>query len=329
MCEDLSGSKIPNVTVLKWYEDAWTSLIINLTNRCNTHCRYCFQSARKTETDHLSRANVYRILSFFSTKTDKLKVVQLTGGESTLHPEFSEIVEDALSLGFAVRVQTNGLSFADMTDRALALYSSPRVFVKISVDGWDSHSHEYLRARGSFDNILRGLERLRMVSNNIAVKSVIHNRNHNDIHRMLDFCLEHGARGYGYNVLRFEGDASSLDTETPIKELDVVKRLIPYLNQPKYRHLLNGTRILRYFLSPTWQIPLPKSFYVDYDGCIFSDQCCNSEDCIGNACEGDLDKQFDVHKIKQLYFETDEETHAFVRENLKIKPIRSSLRTAA
>jgi len=78
---------------------------------CNQHCPYCFTS------DHLSgsRANQsFLEICDFETRLDFLDrsgidQVRLLGGEPTLHPQFSELIERARARDKKIVVFTNGL----------------------------------------------------------------------------------------------------------------------------------------------------------------------------------------------------------------------------
>ena len=63
---------------------------MNLTNRCNTYCRYCFQSAQVNDTDYLNIENVSEILKYVMTKASdgQKRILHLTGGEPTMNSDF-------------------------------------------------------------------------------------------------------------------------------------------------------------------------------------------------------------------------------------------------
>jgi len=129
--------------------ETWAnSLCINLTNKCNTFCKYCFQDAVSVADHRFFAKDIKRVFDYFKSRnrnSNKKKHLQLTGGEPTIHPEFFEIMQLGLEYGYVIRLQTNGLSFATMTEPELSRFNSPNILIKISLDGWDSQTHEYLR----------------------------------------------------------------------------------------------------------------------------------------------------------------------------------------
>ncbi|HUT86348.1 MAG TPA: radical SAM protein, partial [Elusimicrobiales bacterium] len=98
----------------KLYAENWlNSLCINLTNRCNTYCKYCFQESIPDKNDYIVLKDIKKVLDFFEKKgAGKIgnKYLQLTGGEVTLHKDFFEIMELGLSYGYYMRIQTNAIS---------------------------------------------------------------------------------------------------------------------------------------------------------------------------------------------------------------------------
>ena len=44
---------------------------------------------------------------------NKYKIIKITGGEPTIHPDFLEVVDYASRKGFGVNINTNGVKFAD------------------------------------------------------------------------------------------------------------------------------------------------------------------------------------------------------------------------
>lgn len=93
---------------------------ILLSRYCNRHCSFCFaqkrlgkQAATGGET-FMSRDNIRKIIETLKRSGDM--VLKLLGGEPTLHPEFVEIVQEAVDNGFSVHVFTNGMMPARTAD---------------------------------------------------------------------------------------------------------------------------------------------------------------------------------------------------------------------
>jgi len=76
---------------------------IVLTNKCQRNCQYCFASKDKED---FTIKNFDKVIKLLSTGP---KLVNLLGGEPTLHPNFCLFLDKALKEGFHVQVFTNGM----------------------------------------------------------------------------------------------------------------------------------------------------------------------------------------------------------------------------
>lgn len=307
------------------YENACNSLTVNLTNRCNTWCRYCFQKSGSSGADCIKTKDIQRILEFFKGKQNGgEKYFQLTGGEPFLHPDIFEIIKLALSFGYTLRIQTNGILLNRMTEEQIVILSSDKILVKVSLDGWNTETHERWRAKGSFNKVVSGIRRLRKYNRNIGIKTVVHDLNFPEICRMLDMCLDLGVRAFSYNQLRFEGRAGPLRLGgyKPIEEREIVEKLLPYFRKRKYQPLLNGTWIMRYYgrlLEGSSVLRDPEGFYIDYDGGIYPNQKCLESERIGSIFGESLSEEFDFNKLtpEEIPISSDvlETVSRFFREN--------------
>ena len=88
---------------------------ILLTNYCNRSCPYCFAkekvSKQRRADGHknlnISIENVDYIIEFL--KRSNHRIFSILGGEPTLHPQFTQIIDQVLENNFIVRLFSNGL----------------------------------------------------------------------------------------------------------------------------------------------------------------------------------------------------------------------------
>jgi 7,8-dihydro-6-hydroxymethylpterin dimethyltransferase len=87
--------------------------IIEINEACDLTCPVCFASSSTELTKHLPIAAIERMFDTLVEAEGEPDVVQLSGGEPTLHPEFFEILSLAKSKPIRhVMVNTNGLRLA-------------------------------------------------------------------------------------------------------------------------------------------------------------------------------------------------------------------------
>src|SRR5258708_762258 len=79
--------------------------LVQIDERCNLHCAHCFVSATKAGSS-MPYADITGVLisQLAACRVDR---VTLTGGEPTIHPQFTSIVRAFRSAGMGVGVCTN------------------------------------------------------------------------------------------------------------------------------------------------------------------------------------------------------------------------------
>ncbi|MBP5307683.1 MAG: anaerobic ribonucleoside-triphosphate reductase activating protein [Clostridia bacterium] len=82
------------------------------TGGCNFRCPFCHNASLVTDIDKNSALKADEILSFLKKRTGLLDGVCITGGEPLMHPDVTDFIKEIKSLGFSVKVDTNG-SFPD------------------------------------------------------------------------------------------------------------------------------------------------------------------------------------------------------------------------
>jgi radical SAM protein with 4Fe4S-binding SPASM domain len=121
--------------------------LVQIDERCNLHCAHCFVSATKAGNsmpfDDIAGAVIPRLAA---CRVDR---VTLTGGEPTIHPQFTGIVRAFRAAGMGVGVCTNATTLTDSQIGDLA--AAGGVHVNVSLDGFRAESHGRFRGdRGSF-----------------------------------------------------------------------------------------------------------------------------------------------------------------------------------
>lgn len=83
------------------------------TGGCNLRCPFCHNASLVTEIDGESQIKTSYILDFLAGRKGLLDGVAITGGEPLLQADIKDFIADIKSLGFAVKLDTNG-SFPDI-----------------------------------------------------------------------------------------------------------------------------------------------------------------------------------------------------------------------
>jgi uncharacterized radical SAM superfamily Fe-S cluster-containing enzyme len=96
--------------------------LIEINEHCNLTCPVCFADSSPARSRHLPLADVERMLDVLVASEGEPDLVQISGGEPTLHPEFLAILDAARRRPIRhVMVNTNGLRIAREPDFVAAL----------------------------------------------------------------------------------------------------------------------------------------------------------------------------------------------------------------
>ena len=121
--------------------------LLEITDACNLSCPACYADS-PSGTHVPFDACVRRLLAFVAQR-GPLDVLQISGGEPTIHPDFLRILDVAKKAPIDhVMINTNGLLLARDPGLAGAIAARmPRVEVYLQMDGLDRQTHQALRGR--------------------------------------------------------------------------------------------------------------------------------------------------------------------------------------
>ncbi|MFH1071318.1 MAG: radical SAM protein [Candidatus Glassbacteria bacterium] len=122
---------------------------IDLTNRCNLNCPICFANANATGRIYEpSKEEVMQMLDLYrSEKPVYGRMVQFSGGEPTIHPDFLEIIAGAKERGYShIQVASNGIKFSD-PDFTMRAAEAGLHTIYLQFDGVDDEVYKKTRGR--------------------------------------------------------------------------------------------------------------------------------------------------------------------------------------
>lgn len=152
-----------------------------VTDYCNLDCAYCY--AKPFSGRRMDSARAIELVSEFA----EMGVFDITfaGGEPLLHPEIVEMVRLAVTGGMRVGLLSNGVALPQSRIDALERVTSREKFMlQISLDSTDPAINDPVR--GKTQRVLESLERLRRSSLEVQLASVVHKRNLDSAHRIIE-----------------------------------------------------------------------------------------------------------------------------------------------
>lgn len=133
--------------------------VLEITSSCNLACPMCYAGSGPGG-KHLSLTDCKRQIDRLVEVEGRAEVCQLSGGEPTIHPQFREILEYALSREIDyVMINTNGIRFArDPALVELAARHKDRLEIYFQFDGLSDDVFVKLRGEPLLETKLAALE---------------------------------------------------------------------------------------------------------------------------------------------------------------------------
>jgi hypothetical protein len=167
--------------------------LLEITDVCNLDCPICYASSGTHRTTHRSLEQVERMLDLIVRNEMEPDIVQISGGEPTIHPEFFEILDAAKQRPIKhLMVNTNGIRIA--TDEAfakrLATYM-PRFELYLQFDSLQRDPLMQLRGADLRSVRTRALERLNELGvSTTLVVTVERGVNDGELGAIVEFALQ-------------------------------------------------------------------------------------------------------------------------------------------
>lgn len=139
------------------HQRATCCALLEVTNRCNLRCSFCFahgaETQRQPELEALKR-DVSEIVERCGSP-----LLQLSGGEPTMREDLPELVRYAHALGCThIQLNTNGIRLAEDPAYAEALRDAGLTIVFLQFDGLDDEIYRTLRGRPLLEIKQRAIE---------------------------------------------------------------------------------------------------------------------------------------------------------------------------
>ena len=219
---------------------------IELTTRCNLRCMHCYGSYGEIEEHTLTLEDVKHIMDDLHSLG--VNVVELTGGDISVHPNLKEIVLYALDKGFwKVALLTNGVLLTqEMLDIIVA--NKERIIVQIDLQSLDD---DYLTW---FTKVPNTLERIKhniayLAKNGVMqrVATTLTKRNINEMEAIADWAASVGVSTIGFTPSLNMGRACSADPDMAIdtpEAVEMINKMIKKIDKkhPRFRFRLDDTQ---------------------------------------------------------------------------------------
>lgn len=134
-------------------------LLFEITQKCNAKCDHCGSRCDINSEENLTKEEILGVFRDVKENIGTDCMINISGGEPLMRRDLFEIMEEASQMGFDWGMVTNGVL---INDNVIAkMKKSGMKTITVSLDGL-AETHESLRhLPGSFDIILKNLEKLK------------------------------------------------------------------------------------------------------------------------------------------------------------------------
>lgn len=212
--------------------------LIELTDRCNLSCPICYADSGVEELSNISdRPRKHRTLEHIEMMLDAVvanegepQIVQLSGGEPTIHPEFFEVMDLVKSKPIKhLMINTNGIRIAkerNFCDR-LSQYK-PGIEIYLQFDSFNKSTLEELRGVDLREIREKAIAHLNEY--NISTTLVVTLKkglNDSEIGKIIEYALQQKCvRGVTFQPIQVAGRLEQFDPKTDRYTLTEVRRAI-------------------------------------------------------------------------------------------------------
>lgn len=246
--------------------------VIEVTDRCNLTCPTCYAMSSPHYGRHRTLEEVEMMLDIIVANEGKPDVVQISGGEPTIHPDFFEILDIAKKKPIRhLMVNTNGIRIAKDFEfaRRLASYM-PDFEVYLQFDSFKPEALQQLRGKDLTDVRMKALEHLNALNlSTTLVVTLQKGVNDDEIGKIIDFALQQPCvRGVTFQPTQIAGRIENFDPATDrITMTEVRQKILEQTNVFQPNDLIPvpcnpDALIMGYALKLAGQV-FPMTRYID------------------------------------------------------------------
>jgi len=204
--------------------------LIETNDHCNLACPICYAGSGPSRNQYRPLAQIEAMFDAVVRNEGQPDVVQISGGEPTLHPDFFAILELAKTRPIHhLMVNTNGIRIAQEEDFVKRLADSfPEIEIYLQFDSFERGPLMELRGADLRSTRLRALDRLnRYDISTTLVVTLKKGLNDGEVGKIVDFALEQPCvRGVTFQPIQAAGRLENYDPARQRLTLTEVRRNI-------------------------------------------------------------------------------------------------------
>ncbi|WP_075344026.1 radical SAM protein [Tenacibaculum agarivorans] len=204
--------------------------VLEVTDRCNLTCPTCYAGSSPHYGRHRTLDEVKKMLDTIVKNEKEPDVVQISGGEPTIHPQFFEILDYAKSLPIRhLMLNTNGIKIAKDKDFVARLKSyTPDFEIYLQFDSFKEEVLQQMRGAKLTEIRKQAIANLNEVNlSTTLVVTLQKGQNDDEIGQIIEYALQQKCvRGVTFQPTQIAGRLENFNPETDRLTLTEVRRKI-------------------------------------------------------------------------------------------------------
>jgi mycofactocin radical SAM maturase len=173
-----------------WPLSAPLNVTWEITRQCNLACIHCLSNSSRERPDEMDMAECISIVDQLAA----LRVFEINfgGGEPLLKSFFIPLLDYIHKKGIVTCISTNGTV---LNNEAVACFAdNPLVNIQVSLDGATPEVNDKIRGKGTFRQIVKGIERLAKRDITLSINTVVNSINFEQLDQLKELASSFGAR---------------------------------------------------------------------------------------------------------------------------------------
>lgn len=183
--------------------------IVEITDRCNLSCPTCYAMSSPHYGNHRSLEEIEKMLDILVENEGEPDVVQISGGEPTIHPEFFKILDIAKTKPIKhLMVNTNGIRIANDPGFAEELVEyMPEFEIYLQFDSFKPEVLQDFRGKDLTEVRMKALQKLNELNLSTTLVVVLEKgKNDDEIGKIIEFALRQKCvRGITFQPVEIAG----------------------------------------------------------------------------------------------------------------------------
>ena len=207
--------------------------VLAITSACNLDCPICYTINKNDNPYHMSLDEFAGILDVIKTNDPDMKIINITGGEPTLHPQLPALIRMCHDAGIhRITVSTHGLSFIN-DEHLLEQLAELNTRMVLSFDSFDDDINDRMIGAKVLKAKLKILDLFDKYDIDTTLIPVIaKNVNDNELGMLLELLFTRDCiRSLEIHSMTFTGQGGTgFDLDSRITTYDIINSIAKYSN---------------------------------------------------------------------------------------------------